>query len=416
MNRLLLLGAALALLPNVASAETLHDAIAAALTTNPTVAAAEARQQALAETPEQARATGRLTVSADSSAGYQRYGYGRGADATINAVLPIWSGGRVRSAVRAASSDVAAGAENLRDTTASVLQSVVTAYADLLYDQQAVEIAEADIKLLDSQVAELQARYKLGTVTKTDVARLAAQRASAVASLANAHAALDIDRATYLALVGHDPGELAPAPEIVTALPGTLDQARSRALASNSLYLASQQATRAAAARIDQARANGAPSLSLQGGYGYATDLARGGDRGYPETAAAGIALHVPILTGGLVASQVREADAQYHASRYDADAAGREATRSADSAWAALASAKAQAAANEQSVTAATLALQGVRAEYAFALRSTLDILVADESLRGAQLALARNRSDALIAEAALLRATGYLDPDAFG
>ena len=171
----------------------------------------------------------------------------------------------------------------------------------------------------------------------------------------------------------------------------------------------------ASAARVDQARADGAPSISLQAGYGYATDLAQGGDRGYADAASAGIALHVPILTGGLVASQVRQAGAQYRASRYDADAAAREATRSADSAWAALASARDQAAANEQSVTAARLALQGVRAEYGFALRSTLDILVADESLRGAQLSLAHNRSDALIAEAALLRATGRLDRDAF-
>jgi outer membrane protein len=71
--------------------------------------------------------------------------------------------------------------------------------------------------------------------------------------------------------------------------------------------------------------------------------------------------------------------------------------------------------AANETGVTAADLALKGVRAEYAFGLRSTLDILVADESLRAAQLAAARSRSDALIAETALLRATGQLDREAF-
>jgi outer membrane protein len=55
------------------------------------------------------------------------------------------------------------------------------------------------------------------------------------------------------------------------------------------------------------------------------------------------------------------------------------------------------------------------VRAEYAFGLRSTLDILVADESLRAAQLALARNRSDLVIAQAALLHATGLLDRNAY-
>ncbi|WP_174297774.1 TolC family protein, partial [Sphingomonas bacterium] len=69
-----------------------------------------------------------------------------------------------------------------------------------------------------------------------------------------------------------------------------------------------------------------------------------------------------------------------------------------------------------DRQVAAADLALKGVRAEYAFSLRTTLDILIADESLRAAQLALARSRSDVLIAQAALLRATGRLGRDAYG
>jgi dipeptidyl aminopeptidase/acylaminoacyl peptidase len=113
------------------------------------------------------------------------------------------------------------------------------------------------------------------------------------------------------------------------------------------------------------------------------------------RAANVGLTLHVPILTGGLVASQVRQAQAQQRATLFDAAAAGREATRATDAAWAALAGAEAQIAANQAGVDAANLALSGVRAEYGFDLRSTLDILVADESLRSAQLALARNHSD---------------------
>ncbi len=47
-----------------ASAETLREAIAAAWEGNPELAAARARQEALAETPDQARAAGRLTAGA----------------------------------------------------------------------------------------------------------------------------------------------------------------------------------------------------------------------------------------------------------------------------------------------------------------------------------------------------------------
>jgi outer membrane protein len=413
---LLAAGAALATMsiPTIAGAETLRDAINAAFANNPTLLAARARQDALSETPEQAKAGGRLTASVDAGGGYDRFGYGKGIGGTASASLPIWTGGRVGSAVRAAEGDVAAGKEGLRDTEASILEAVVSAYANLLYDQQAVSIAQADIALLDNQVADSRSRFKLGNATRTDVARLEAQRASAAATLAGAQTALASDAAQYRAVVGRDPHELA-AVNGAAMLPATLEEARSQALAANPLFQQSQRIADADASRIDQARANGNPSLSLGAAYGEDADFARSTGRYFPVVANAGVTLHVPILTGGLVSSQVRQARAEHRAALSDVDAAGREAIRSAEAAWAALAGNKAQALANHESVEAADLALKGVRAEYAFGLRSTLDILVADESLRGAQLALARSWSDTLIAEASLLHAIGRLDDSAF-
>jgi len=412
MNKrvLLLLG----MLAGPASAETLAQAVDMAYASNPVLAAARARQESLAETPEQARAAGRLTASADAAAGYDKFDYGKGGAATVSADLPIWTGGRVSSSVRAAERDVAAGAEGLRDTQAQVLSDVVGAYAELLYNQQAADIARADIALLDHQVAEANARYKLGQATRTDVAQLEAQRASAVATLADAEATLAVTSAGYRATVGRDPGTLAPPPPALAAMPVSLDKARDRTLDGNPLYRQSQRLADASSARIDEARANGAPSLSLGGSYGYDGRIT-GDDHAFPRAASAGVVLHVPILTGGLVASQVRQARADFRAAQYDRDAAAREAVRATEAAWAAMQGARAQSEANHARVVAADLALKGVRAEYAFSLRTTLDILVADESLRAAQLAEARSRSDLLIQQSALLRATGGLDRTAF-
>lgn len=97
------------------SAETLREAVAQAYATNPQLLAARARQEALEEQPEQAGAAGRLTAAATGGGGYDRLGYGRAAFATASVALPIWTGGRVQSAVRAADRDVAAGAQGLDD-------------------------------------------------------------------------------------------------------------------------------------------------------------------------------------------------------------------------------------------------------------------------------------------------------------
>jgi len=407
-----------------ASAETLRQAMAAAWEGNPELAAARARQDALAETPNQARAAGRLTAGAAGNAGYDRLGSdGTGvrtgstsALGGVNATLPIWTGGRVSSAVRAAKGDVAAGGEGLRDVEADVLERVVGAYADLLYTQQAVEVARVGIARLDSQVAEARSRYGLGQATRTDVAQLEAQRASVVANLVDAEGAAATAAAAYRAIVGRDAGVLDATIATPAALPRTLADARAAAEAGSPLLLAQQRRVEAATARIDQARADGAPAVDLAGGYGRGVQWAGGQANGFDSAANAGLALRIPLLTGGLVASRVRQAEAVRRAERFDADAVARGVLRAADTAWASLTAAQGRLTASAQGLKAADLALKGVRAEYGFGLRSTIDILVADQSYRAAQLAVARAQVDVLIAEAALLRATGRMGRGAFG
>nr|WP_231635626.1 TolC family protein [Novosphingobium sp. ST904] len=123
--------------------------------------------------------------------------------------------------------------------------------------------------------------------------------------------------------------------------------------------------------------------------------------RDFEGAASVGMTLRVPLLTGGLVSSRVRQAEANNRAERFQADAAEREAVRGADTAWAMLKAAQGRLRANGEGLSAADLALKGVRAEYGFGLRSTIDILVADQSFRAAQLAVALARSDVLVAEA---------------
>lgn len=398
-----------------ADGETLAEAARATIAGNPTLSGAQARQEALTETPEQARSLGRLTATADAGAGYDRFDYGRGAVGSVGVALPIWTGGRVRSAVRATSADVRAGDEGVRDTLALVLSDVVEAYADLLLQQQALAIAQAQIKLLDDQVAEANARFKLGTGTLTDVARLTAQRDSAKSTQASAEASREAAAARYRAVVGHDAGTLVAPTADLAHLPANREEARVAAISRNPLVRQAVAEREAANARVGVARANGAPNVDLVGGYGYGIGSRSGFGDGYNRSAAAGLSLRVPLLTGGLVASQVRQARANARAADYDVDAAGREATRAVDTAWANLTAARLRVTADQAAVTAAEKALAGIKAEYAYGLRTTLDIVIADQSLRGAQLSLAASRSDLMVFEAALLRASGLLNEATF-
>lgn len=415
MNRIVLAAVAASLFGAAAGAETLNEAIEQAYATNPQLAAARAQQDALAEAPEQARALGRPTMSAVAGAGYDRLGYGRSASSSISVALPLWTGGRLRPAVRAASNDVAAGAEALRDVEAVILQNVVGAYADLLYDQQAVEVARRGIERLDRQVTEARLRFGLGQATRTDVAQLETQRASVMSNLADAEGALATAAAAYRAVVGSEAGTLTTDMPAPATLPPTLAEARAEAEARNPMLLRQNHAVAAAADRVDQARAEGAPSLDLAGNYGRGERLVDDRGSGFVAAASAGVTFRLPLFTGGLVQSHVRQSEATFRAERFTADAAAREVIRATDAAWASLGATRARLRAGIDGLQAADVALKGMRAEYGFGLRSTTDILLADQSYRSAQLAVALARSDLLVAEAALLRAVGDLRRDAF-
>ncbi len=410
-----LLGVVMVGQPGRSRAETLAQAMASAWATNPDLGEARARQESLEETPELARAEGRLTADAQADAGYDRTAYGRFASGYVSADLALWTGGRVASAVRAASHDVAAGAQDLRDAQARVLESVVTAYAELLYNQQAVDVARLGIKRLDQHVAEARSRFELGHVTRTDVAQIETQRATVAASLAEAQGVLERTQSTYRALVGHDPGNLDTPSVAPPLLPASRDEARAEAMQANPTLIAQHEVLEAARAQIGLARSQSAPRIGLSGRYG--PGLARTGDdwRGYVEAGSVGVTLKVPLLTGGLVSAHVRQAEATWRAERFQADAARRNVERRVDTAWANLTAARSQLELSLEGQKSAETALNGTRAEYGFGLRSTTDILLADQNYRSRQLSVARARTDVLIAQAALLRATGHLEPDAF-
>lgn len=79
--------------------------------------------------------------------------------------------------------------------------------------------------------------------------------------------------------------------------------------------------------------------------------------------------------------------------------------------AWNQLVGARASLKADEEEVQAANIAFEGTRQEARVGLRTTLDVLISEQDLADAQLALITARHDEYFAAAALLAAMGGLD-----
>ena len=403
-----------------AHAESLADALAIAYQSNPTLQSQRALQRQLDETYVQARAALRPTASAAASSGYSETPAVTGAitrrDAagvTLSVSQPVYTGGRAATAIDAAEATVLAGRQNLRTIEQTVLQSVIQAYQDVLRDQQIVEIRQLSVSTLSSQLDETRARMDVGLLTRTDVAKAEAQLAASRATLSSAQAQLQISRANYTTAVGQNPGQLAQ-PAALPGLPADIDHAFDVAEGENPALRRAQITEQASRFRVAQVRAQRNPTFSVQGSYGYA-------GAGYGSTGAGfqtfehslsvtGV-ITQPLFTGGSVSSQIRAALEQNTSDRVLIEQARRAAVQSVSQAWNQMQAALANITSNQEQVSAATIAFQGTQEQYAVGISTTLDVLLAQETLRSAQVSLIQAQHDAYVAQAGLLNAMGRLD-----
>jgi outer membrane protein len=415
-----------------AAAETLSDAIALAYQTNPTLQAQRAQLRATDEEWVQAEAGLRPTVSVTGSYQYQNQQLtvprtnfsatvaGPTGTAIVTVDQPLYTGGAATAKIDAAQADILAGREGLRRTEISVLQSVVGAYLDVRRDLEQLAISQDNVNVLARQLEETSAKFNAGVLTRTDVAQSEARLAQARSQLATAQSTLAQARAAYAAVVGQNPGELAPEPPIASLLPPSVDAAFDSAERDNPQLRQATYQEEASAARLAQAKAQMRPTVSVQGQYGYVGALANTGAGGVAsllESEVGGTVsanVRVPVFSGGLYASDIRQAAEQDNVSRIGVESARREVLQAVSQAWNQLLGARASLAADEEQVRSDTVAYEGVREEQKVGLRTILDVLNAQQELEQSQLALVGARHDEYVAAAAVLAAMGALEAQA--
>jgi outer membrane protein len=412
-------------------AETLADAIALTEASNPTLQAQRAQLRATDEEYVQAEAGYRPTLTAGGSYEYQdgrvsetgspsaSVAGGTGT-AVLTLTQPLYTGGLVKARLSAAQADILAGREGLRRAEIQVLTSVIGAYVDVRRDAEQLKISQDNVAVLTHELEENRAKFGAGLLTRTDVAQSEARLAAARSQLSGAEASLAEARAAYQAVVGQTPGELAPEPSLEALLPGSIDAAFDAALAANPELRQAAFVEAASAAKLAEAKSQTRPTASLSAQYGYVGAQSGVSSGGFGsaanvlETEIGGSVtanVSVPLFTGGLYASQIRQAAENENVSRQGVESARRDALQAVAQAWNQLLGAKASLTADEAQVKANEVAFEGVKREHDVGLRTVLDVLNAQQELETSQIALVGARHDSYVAAAAVLAAIGGLD-----
>lgn len=405
-------------------ADTLREAFVATYETSPVLTAARARLRATDENVPLAKADARLRASTtvgvtqNTNSVNTLTNGGRVLTAQLNLSYPLFQGGRVKNAINAAEARVIAGRADLRNTEGNVFTDAVSAYMDVIRDQSIVELNRKQVDVLTTNLRASRDRFQVGDLTRTDVAQSEARLSLARSQFAQAQGTLTSSRESYRRIIGKWPERLDPPPPL-PKLPATPDEAVQVALDNSPAIQTATASTQAANYDVRTARAARLPTFSAVGGSAYNNYLGTralsaglpAGTPGLNNEASqnnVGVSLTLPLYQGGLVGARVRQAQAVESQALEQGIDVERQVIAQARAAFAVFQAAGTSIEANQQAVSANTLALEGVRAENSAGTRTVLEVLNAEQELLNAQVALVTAQRDQYVAGFALLNAMG--------
>jgi outer membrane protein len=323
---------------------------------------------------------------------------------------PVFNGFQTASRTRQAEHQVSAARETLRLTEQTVLLNAAVAYMNLIRDAAVLELQRSNVEVLEEQLRQVRDRFSVGEVTRTDVAQSESRLAAGRSSMLTAESNYATSRSVYRQVIGVEPGRLAPASPVDRLSPRTMPQLVAEARARHPSVTTSMANVDAAVLQVKIAEGSLYPTLNLIGtanrNYGALNSLTT--LENTSGTAAA--QLSIPVFQGGAEYATIRQAKESLGQRRIDLDTARDQVQQTAVQTWGQLEAAKAQIQATQAQVSAAEIALNGVREEARVGQRTTLDVLNAQQELVNARVALVTAQRDRVVASYSLLAAAGRL------
>jgi outer membrane protein len=323
----------------------------------------------------------------------------------------LFNGFKTANSVRVAELQVQSGREALRNVGQGVLLDAVTAYSNVLANQSLVEAQRSNVAFLRETLGVTRRRLNAGDVTPTDTAQAEARLSRGQADLNAAEVNLAVSQATYTQVIGNPPTQLRPAEPVDRYLPRSRDEATALAFKEHPAVLAAGFDVDVASTTIRVAESSLLPTITLQGSASHSVDSDSTLSTFRTDQASVIGQMNAPIYDGGTAASQTRQAKELTAQSRQVLDQVRNQARTAAIGAWVAHEGAKIAVAASESEVSAATVALEGVRKEAQGGQRTTVDVLNSQQDLILAKARLIGAQRDRVIASYTLLSAIGRLD-----
>ncbi|HTO66499.1 MAG TPA: TolC family outer membrane protein [Bradyrhizobium sp.] len=326
----------------------------------------------------------------------------------------VFDGQITANKVRAAEGQVSGAREALRVLEETVLLNAATIYMDYLRDSATVEVQRSNVHVLEETLKQTRDRFNVGEVTRTDVAQAEAQLAAGKTQEQTAESQLVTTRANFRRIIGNEPSNLAPGSPVDRFLPKSMAAAVDVSLIENPNVTAAMYGVDVAFLNVKINEGALLPTLNVQAAVNQSYEQQLTIFKTFNASLTA--QLTVPIYQGGTEYSLIRQSKETVTQQRMALDQTRDQVRATTVQSWGQLDANKAQVVSAQAQVTAAEVALNGVREEAKAGQRTTLDVLNAQQALVNARIALVTAQHDRVVSSYSVLSAIGRLSPQVLG
>ncbi len=389
----------------------------------PDVAVAVARMRSSEGYRQQARGALLPSLDGTANAGATKQSYHNGIPAnfapkgwndtgsaalSLNFDIDLW--GKNRAALRAATSDAVASQLDLEQARLLLSTGIASAYADLarFYAERDVQVAAIDLRINSQKL--VANRVETGLDTRAELKQADATVPAARAELASIDESIELTRNRIAALMGEGPdrGLSIARPAAMVQAHGLPRDVTTNLIGRRPDVAAARARVEAAAERIQVARADFYPAISLSALAGYQSlglsNLLKGGS----SYGNAGAAVSLPIFHGGEIAGRYRTARATYDEAAANYDRGVADAFHEVADAVTSQTMLAEQLAQSRQSLADAEEAYSVARQRYEGGLSTYLTVLTAEDTVLQTRRTVADLQSRAFTLDVALVRALG--------
>ncbi|HMT02511.1 MAG TPA: TolC family outer membrane protein [Burkholderiales bacterium] len=316
----------------------------------------------------------------------------------------------------------------LQDAKQKLIGTVVSAYFDILYASDNLEAIRMQKNAFEKQMNNAKKAFEVGTVSIADVNDAQANYDAQNAKEIQAGNDLLNRKTIFRNLTGLNPDLIQPLVDnidLINPVPNTAEAWSNVAQENNITIKVLGKKLEMAKEDINIAKSGHMPTLNAVANVNYqglgVGDYGNGAfyqainsvSNQYAEqtTGAVGLSLNIPIYSGGLINSQVREAIANFEVAEQDLTANKRQVDQSIRNAFWQVENGVNFVKAQNQALKSSQLQLKSVRLGYQVGVRNSIDLVISEKAYAAILLDYNKARYDYLNYRLQLKYLTGQID-----